>query len=145
MVTRALIACSLAALFGQSLALLEPNCNGKQTIVHLFEWTWSSIAYECETYLGPAGFCGTSDSPICTKNVLLICFFLSLNFQVFRFLHQTSTLSWATTATRGGSAISQWAINSTLGRELKPSSLTWCKGAMLRGSGTIEAFSNYII
>lgn len=52
----------LLALIGQSGALFEPNCNGKQTIVHLFEWTWSSIAYECENYLGPAGFCGNAVS-----------------------------------------------------------------------------------
>ena len=36
----------------------EPNCNGKQVIVHLFEWSWDAVANECEQYLGPKGFCG---------------------------------------------------------------------------------------
>merc|ERR1712029_1021696 len=41
----------------------EPNCNGKQVIVHLFEWSWDSIARECEEVLGPKGFCGVQISP----------------------------------------------------------------------------------
>merc|ERR1712241_1241082 len=41
----------------------EPNCNGKQVIVHLFEWPWDSIAKECEEVLGPKGFCGVQVSP----------------------------------------------------------------------------------
>ena len=40
----------------------EPNCNGKQVIVHLFEWSWDSIARECEEVLGPKGFCGVQVS-----------------------------------------------------------------------------------
>ena len=36
----------------------EPNCNGKQVIVHLFEWSWDAVANECEQFLGPKGFCG---------------------------------------------------------------------------------------
>jgi alpha-amylase len=31
--------------------------------VHLFEWRWTDIARECETYLGPAGFSGVQVSP----------------------------------------------------------------------------------
>lgn len=31
--------------------------------VHLFEWTWSDIATECETVLGPAGFTAVQVSP----------------------------------------------------------------------------------
>lgn len=41
----------------------EPNCNGKQVIVHLFEWPWDAIAQECEEFLGPKGFCGVQVSP----------------------------------------------------------------------------------
>jgi len=31
---------------------------GRDVIVHLFEWRWDDIANECETFLGPNGFCG---------------------------------------------------------------------------------------
>lgn len=31
--------------------------------VHLFEWKWTDIARECETYLGPAGFAAVQVSP----------------------------------------------------------------------------------
>ena len=37
---------------------LDPHCDGKQVIVHLFEWKWTEIAEECERFLGPKGFCG---------------------------------------------------------------------------------------
>lgn len=42
---------------------LEPNCDGKQVIVHLFEWSWDAVAAECEQVLGPKGFCGVQVSP----------------------------------------------------------------------------------
>nr|KAG5706333.1 hypothetical protein BaRGS_026115 [Batillaria attramentaria] len=42
---------------------LDPHCDGKQVIVHLFEWKWTDIAAECERYLGPKGFCGVQVSP----------------------------------------------------------------------------------
>lgn len=35
---------------------------GHDTIVHLFEWKWSDIANECETFLGPKGFGGVQVS-----------------------------------------------------------------------------------
>merc|ERR1719310_462888 len=41
----------------------EPHCDGKQVIVHLFEWHWDWIADECEKVLGPKGFCGVQVSP----------------------------------------------------------------------------------
>ncbi len=41
-----------------SVGQLNPNCDGKQVIVHLFEWKWTDIAAECERFLGPAGYCG---------------------------------------------------------------------------------------
>jgi len=40
-----------------------PSCDGRQTIVHLFEWKWSDIAAECERFLGPVGFCAVQVSP----------------------------------------------------------------------------------
>jgi alpha-amylase len=33
------------------------------TFVHLFEWNWSDIATECETYLGPKGYAAAQISP----------------------------------------------------------------------------------
>ncbi len=41
-----------------SWALYDPNCNGKQAIVQLFEWKWTDIAAECERFLAANGFCG---------------------------------------------------------------------------------------
>lgn len=32
--------------------------SGRAGIVHLFEWDWVTIAEECETFLGPAGYGG---------------------------------------------------------------------------------------
>ena len=31
--------------------------------MHLFEWPWADIAAECETFLGPKGYCGVQVSP----------------------------------------------------------------------------------
>ncbi|CAG0880034.1 unnamed protein product [Cyprideis torosa] len=41
----------------------NPNCDGKQAIVHLFEWKWTDIALECERFLSSAGYCGVQVSP----------------------------------------------------------------------------------
>ncbi|KAK7100025.1 alpha-amylase-like isoform X2 [Littorina saxatilis] len=42
----------------------EPNCApGRSAITHLFEWRWDDIAKECETFLGPYGYCGVQISP----------------------------------------------------------------------------------
>ncbi len=35
----------------------------RTAFVHLFEWKWSDIARECETYLGPKGFTAVQISP----------------------------------------------------------------------------------
>jgi len=51
-----LIFAALAA--GQEIGYVNPACDGKQVIVHLFEWTWRDIAQECERYLAINGFCG---------------------------------------------------------------------------------------
>lgn len=54
------------SLFYLTVAVLgaytDPHCQGKQVIVHLFEWKWSDIANECERYLGKKGFCGVQVS-----------------------------------------------------------------------------------
>nr|AEI58894.1 amylase [Pteria penguin] len=42
----------------------NPTCApGRHTIVHLFEWKRSDIADECETFLGPYGYCEVQISP----------------------------------------------------------------------------------
>ena len=44
---------------GSSRGYTDPQCQGdRRVIVHLFEWPWSDIAAECETFLGPKGYCG---------------------------------------------------------------------------------------
>jgi alpha-amylase len=48
----------VALLRGSSAQWFDPHCDGKQVIVHLFEWKWNDIAAECERFLGPMGFCG---------------------------------------------------------------------------------------
>ena len=37
---------------------------GRDVMVHLFEWTWESVAEECETFLGPNNYCGVQVLPI---------------------------------------------------------------------------------
>lgn len=61
---------SLMALYqvtSSSMALPEPPNVGEQaektTIVHLFEWSWSDVAAECQTFLGPKGFKAVQISP----------------------------------------------------------------------------------
>ena len=39
------------------------NASPRTVMVHLFEWKWTDIAKECETYLGPNGFAGVQVSP----------------------------------------------------------------------------------
>ncbi len=49
----------LLALVGFAAAQWDPNfAPGRQTIVHLFEWRWDTIADECERFLGPYGYGG---------------------------------------------------------------------------------------
>ena len=40
----------------------DPHCQGKQVIVHLFEWKWTDIADECERFLSKKGYCGVQVS-----------------------------------------------------------------------------------
>ncbi|CAG5126335.1 unnamed protein product, partial [Candidula unifasciata] len=49
--------------FADGVDYHDPHCDGKQVIVHLFEWKWPDIASECERYLGPKGFCAVQVSP----------------------------------------------------------------------------------
>jgi alpha-amylase len=37
--------------------------SSEKVFVHLFEWKWTDIAKECETYLGPKGYAGVQISP----------------------------------------------------------------------------------
>nr|BAM74656.1 alpha-amylase [Haliotis discus hannai] len=56
----------LAFLLPTALASMysDPHCSsGRSAITHLFEWTWSDIAKECERFLGPYGYCGVQISP----------------------------------------------------------------------------------
>merc|ERR1711936_171201 len=49
---------------GAAAQYTESHCkDSKQAIVHLFEWSWDSIADECTKVLGPKGFCGVQVSP----------------------------------------------------------------------------------
>ena len=41
----------------------EPWDGDRTVFVHLFEWSWPSIAEECETFLGPRGFSAVQVSP----------------------------------------------------------------------------------
>ncbi len=71
---------AIAALAGGLALALAAGCGGSQVrpetcevievqdtrrtaFVHLFEWKWSDIARECETYLGPKGFTAVQISP----------------------------------------------------------------------------------
>ena len=49
----------LLVLAGAQLSAgqFEPNCDGKQVIVQLFEWKWTDVAAECERFLATAGYC----------------------------------------------------------------------------------------
>ncbi len=46
---------------GDELTALAPA--PRSVFVHLFEWKWSDVARECETYLGPRGFAAVQISP----------------------------------------------------------------------------------
>ncbi|XP_070509505.1 alpha-amylase A-like [Chironomus tepperi] len=43
---------------------------GRNTIVHLFEWKFSDIADECERFLAPRGFAGVQVSPV-SENIVI--------------------------------------------------------------------------
>ena len=62
-------------------AFYDPNCNGKQVIVHLFEWKWTDIANECERFLAGAGYCGVQVYQP-TLNPFSILFLHSFNYMI---------------------------------------------------------------
>jgi len=60
----AAVAAVILAVSHTGESYTETHCQDqKQVIVHLFEWSWSDIASECESFLGPKGYCGVQVSP----------------------------------------------------------------------------------
>ncbi|XP_030755758.1 alpha-amylase-like [Sitophilus oryzae] len=60
MKTLAVLAVCLAVAYAQK----DPHfADGRNTIVHLFEWKWSDIASECENFLSVKGYGGVQVSP----------------------------------------------------------------------------------
>jgi alpha-amylase len=53
----------LACQQPESLLSVPDTRDEGGVIVHLFEWTWSDIAQECEQFLGPAGYGAVQVSP----------------------------------------------------------------------------------
>ncbi len=55
----------LPILFASAFFRPQPaSANTPRTVmVHLFEWKWTDIAQECETFLGPKGFAAVQVSP----------------------------------------------------------------------------------
>ena len=106
----------------------EPNCNGKQVIVHLFEWSWDAVANECEQYLGPKGFCGVQvnfDS-LWKSGVF---------FSDFPPFHCRSLPPWSISRVLPGGRVTSLSLTSfSRGPETVNSSPTWSGGAMLRVS-----------
>ncbi|KYO23551.1 pancreatic alpha-amylase-like [Alligator mississippiensis] len=61
----------LLATVALGWAQYNPNTRpGRTSIVHLFEWSWTDIALECERYLAPNGFGGVQISPP-SENVII--------------------------------------------------------------------------
>ncbi|CAG9857297.1 unnamed protein product [Phyllotreta striolata] len=54
----------LISLIATSVAQFDPHfAKGRRSIVHLFEWTWTDIAMECESFLRYHGYGGVQISP----------------------------------------------------------------------------------
>jgi len=54
----------LSSLGGRTLSSsLGASTGRSQVFVHLFEWSWSDVAQECEDWLGPKGFAAVQVSP----------------------------------------------------------------------------------
>merc|ERR1719478_482221 len=54
---------SLVLLLFPALCTAAFNATAAPTFVHLFEWSWSDVATECEQWLGPQGFDAVQVSP----------------------------------------------------------------------------------
>ena len=105
----------------------EPNCNGKQVIVHLFEWSWDAVANECEQYLGPKGFCGVQ--------VNFDSLWKSGFFSDFPPSHCRSLPPWSISRALPGGRVTSLSLTSfSRGRETVTSSPTWSGDATLRVS-----------
>ena len=63
MPTAAVGAAALPEAIPANPSLPTTRLPGTPVFVHLFEWKWTDIAIECETYLGPAGFAAVQVSP----------------------------------------------------------------------------------
>jgi alpha-amylase len=66
-IASSLVACADAASQAPSSTDVTPGAAAvaapRTVMVHLFEWKWTDIARECETYLGPKGFAAVQVSP----------------------------------------------------------------------------------
>ncbi|AKJ28453.1 alpha-amylase [Caldimonas brevitalea] len=63
---RAAVALGVASLLGAApwaASTAHAQASARTAFVHLFEWKWTDVAKECETYLGPKGFAGVQVSP----------------------------------------------------------------------------------
>ncbi len=56
-----ILALACVSLLAWSAALAQST--PRTVFVHLFEWKWSDVARECETFLGPKGFSAVQVSP----------------------------------------------------------------------------------
>lgn len=54
---------SLVLLFAETAIAFSPPPYAGAAFVHLFEWSWSDVAIECETFLGPKGVAAVQISP----------------------------------------------------------------------------------
>ncbi|KAK5645222.1 hypothetical protein RI129_006522 [Pyrocoelia pectoralis] len=66
-----LVICILFTLSGFALSQKDPHwANGRNTIIHLFEWKWKDIADECERFLQYKGYAGVQVSPV-NENIVV--------------------------------------------------------------------------
>ncbi|KAF2880634.1 hypothetical protein ILUMI_25528 [Ignelater luminosus] len=66
-----LVAFSLLLLISSCSSQKDPHWwNGRNTIIHLFEWKWQDIADECERFLQHKGYAGIQVSPV-SENLAL--------------------------------------------------------------------------
>ena len=52
-----------APLFAAPAQAATPSNDGKDVILNLFQWNWNSVAQECESSIGPAGYGYVQVSP----------------------------------------------------------------------------------
>lgn len=54
---------ALSVIMASSMVGAPALAKNPNTFVHLFEWSWQDIAYECEVFLGPKGYAAVQVSP----------------------------------------------------------------------------------